>query len=106
MSSARENTPAQNLLASLFFLAVGAAILFVGFKINNSPADCGGETMSAGDTCVSYSGSHQTGSNNLDEQKSENSTSANWAFVVGGLVILASACGSVAALRDMSGSFR
>ncbi|MEU9234451.1 hypothetical protein [Streptomyces subrutilus] len=106
MTSARENTPLQNFLGSLFFLAVGAAILFVGFKINSSPADCGGETMSAGDTCVSYSGSHQTGSNDLDEQKSENSSSANGAFVVGGIVILASAWLSVAALRDMGGSSR
>ncbi|MEU6759151.1 hypothetical protein [Streptomyces sp. NPDC046685] len=106
MTSARENTPAQDFFASLFFLAIGAAIIFVGFKINSSPADCGGETMSAGDTCVSYSGSHQTGTNNLDEQKSENSTSANVAFVIGGLVAFVSAWSSVGALRRMSGSSR
>ncbi|MFD7629630.1 hypothetical protein ACFV7Q_26995 [Streptomyces sp. NPDC059851] len=105
-SAARQNTPGQDLLASLFFLALGAAIVFVGFQVKGSSANCGGETMSAGDTCVSYSGGHQTGSKNLDEQKSSNSTTANVAFVIGGLVILGSAWSSVRALGRMSGSGR
>ncbi|MFI0977664.1 hypothetical protein ACH4SP_11640 [Streptomyces sp. NPDC021093] len=106
MTSARQNTPGQDLLAGLFFLALGAAIVFVGFQIKGSPADCGGEKMSADDTCVSYSGGDQTGSKNLDEQTSDNSTIANVAFVIGGLVILGSAWSSIGALGRMSGSAR
>ncbi|MFD7027300.1 hypothetical protein ACFWAR_04605 [Streptomyces sp. NPDC059917] len=105
MASTRgENTPAQNLLASLFFLALGAAIIWVGFQ--GSSDDCGGEKMSAGDTCVSYSNGSRTGSKNLEEQKSDNSTTSNVAFVIGGLIVLAGAWSSVGALREMGGSHR
>ncbi|MFE2878453.1 hypothetical protein ACFXG6_30505 [Streptomyces roseus] len=104
MASGRENTPAQDLLASLFFLAIGAAIVWVGFQVSSD--ECGGEKMSAGDTCVSYSNGKQTGSKNLEEQKDDNSTTSNVMFVVGGLVIFASACSTVGALRGMGGSAR
>lgn len=62
--------------------------------------------MSAGDSCVSYVGGDQTGTKDLDEQKSSNSTGANVAFIVGGLVMLGSAWSGVGALGRMSGSAR
>ncbi|MFJ4776402.1 hypothetical protein [Streptomyces sp. NPDC088762] len=104
MASGRRNTPAQDLLASLFFLAFGAALVWLGFQ--GSSDECGGKKMSAGDTCVSYSNGKQTGSKNLEEQKSDNSMTSNVVFVIGGLVILGSAWSSVGALRRMSGSAR
>ncbi|MFJ3175942.1 hypothetical protein ACIPJK_34935 [Streptomyces roseus] len=100
MASGRENTPAQDLLASLVFLAIGAALIWGGFQ--GSSDECGGKKMSEGDTCVTYSNGKQTGSNNLEEQKSDNSTTSNVLFVIGGLVIFGSACSSVGALRRMS----
>ncbi|PJN26009.1 hypothetical protein [Kitasatospora sp. CB02891] len=85
-------------------MAIGAAIIFVGFQIR--PTDCGGAKMSEGDTCVSRSGGHQTGSKDLEEQKSSNSTGSTVAFIIGGLVMLGSAWSGVGAIGRMKGSAR
>ncbi|MFE4861495.1 hypothetical protein [Streptomyces sp. NPDC056670] len=101
---ARKNTPAQDLFASLVFLAIGVALVWFGFQ--GSSDECGGEKMSSGDTCVSYANGEQTGSKNLDEQESDNSTTSNVLLGVGGLIILGSAWSSVGTLRKMNGSAR
>ncbi|MFI5985200.1 hypothetical protein ACIBEA_30600 [Streptomyces sp. NPDC051555] len=57
-SAGRRNTPAQDFLGSLVFLAISAALVRFGFQ--GSPDECGGEKTPSGDTCVSSANGKQT----------------------------------------------
>jgi hypothetical protein len=83
----------KRIIWSSVFLIFGLMAIAGGIlKLNSGEVDCGGQTMYAGQTCVSTSVSgEQTGSSSLDEQQ-KSSNFGNYATIaVAALIVVIAA---------------
>jgi tetratricopeptide (TPR) repeat protein len=78
--------------AMIFGIIMGLVVLVGGLYLLLSPnVDCGGQTMSPGDTCVSMSGNGSSGESDYSGQQRGQQALGIGALVLGGL--LAAGCG-------------